>query len=178
MEIYSDETTTRIAGEDWHSDVSCDPEPPMGTILQMLEVPPAEETRCFPTCRPSSSRFAVMQQFLEGLNAVHDGKLVYRDRYEGCGGNPGRTRGRTSGGLCSPGQWRKVLFVNRIFTSRIVELGEAESERCCDCVQRIEQPDSSAVTSGDPDRSSSGTIVALSTMRCGTTIPTVVEVIA
>ena len=33
MEILSDEHTVRIAGEEWHSDVSCDAEPPMGTIL-------------------------------------------------------------------------------------------------------------------------------------------------
>jgi len=31
--IKADESSTYVAGEDWHSDVSCDAEPPMGSIL-------------------------------------------------------------------------------------------------------------------------------------------------
>jgi taurine dioxygenase len=31
--IKADENSTWVAGEDWHSDVSCDTEPPMGSIL-------------------------------------------------------------------------------------------------------------------------------------------------
>ena len=38
--IKADENSKHIAGEEWHSDVSCDPEPPMGSILYMKELPP------------------------------------------------------------------------------------------------------------------------------------------
>src|SRR5271170_7884751 len=38
--IKADENSTRVAGEAWHSDVSCDEEPPMGSILYVKEVPP------------------------------------------------------------------------------------------------------------------------------------------
>jgi taurine dioxygenase len=49
--IKADDKTKYIAGEDWHSDVSCDPEPPMGSILYLLTCPPtAEATPCSPTC--------------------------------------------------------------------------------------------------------------------------------
>ena len=38
--IRADENSKHVAGEEWHSDVSCDPEPPMGSILYMKELPP------------------------------------------------------------------------------------------------------------------------------------------
>src|SRR5262249_51556552 len=38
--IKADEKSKHVAGEEWHSDVSCDAEPPMGSILYLTEVPP------------------------------------------------------------------------------------------------------------------------------------------
>ena len=35
--IKADEKSKHVAGEEWHSDVSCDAEPPMGSILYMHE---------------------------------------------------------------------------------------------------------------------------------------------
>jgi alpha-ketoglutarate-dependent taurine dioxygenase len=35
--IKADDKAKYIAGEDWHSDVSCDPEPPMGAFRQGLK---------------------------------------------------------------------------------------------------------------------------------------------
>ena len=40
MIIHADENSKRVAGEAWHSDVSCSEEPPMGSILRMFTVPP------------------------------------------------------------------------------------------------------------------------------------------
>ena len=40
MQIYADQNSPRANGESWHSDVSCDLEPPMGTILQIIQSPP------------------------------------------------------------------------------------------------------------------------------------------
>src|SRR5262249_47473153 len=39
LPIHADANSKRIAGEYWHSDVSCDPEPPMGSILCLHTVP-------------------------------------------------------------------------------------------------------------------------------------------
>ena len=38
--IKADDKSEYVPGEDWHSDVSCDPEPPMGSILYLTLVPP------------------------------------------------------------------------------------------------------------------------------------------
>ena len=49
--IKADETSKHVAGEVWHSDVSCDIEPPMGSILICMWCPRmAAATRCSPTC--------------------------------------------------------------------------------------------------------------------------------
>src|SRR6266699_1084282 len=39
MIIHADESSKRVAGESWHSDVSCDPEPPLGSILRIHTLP-------------------------------------------------------------------------------------------------------------------------------------------
>ena len=40
MKIYADKDSPRANGEGWHSDVSCDVEPPMGSILYIKQCPP------------------------------------------------------------------------------------------------------------------------------------------
>src|SRR4030095_11965511 len=39
MIIHADESSRRGAGESWHSDVSCDPVPPLGSILRIHTLP-------------------------------------------------------------------------------------------------------------------------------------------
>ena len=52
MLIHADENSVRATGEQWHSDVSCDPEPPMGSILRMHTTPEADgDTRPDFQCR-------------------------------------------------------------------------------------------------------------------------------
>src|SRR5271163_4158760 len=40
MIVHADKDSPRANGEGWHSDVSCDPEPPMGSILYIRKCPP------------------------------------------------------------------------------------------------------------------------------------------
>ncbi len=39
--VHADEKTEVATGEVWHSDMSCEPEPPMGSILYLHETPPS-----------------------------------------------------------------------------------------------------------------------------------------
>ena len=130
MEIYADENTRRIAGEDWHSDVSCDREPPLGTILQMLEVPPVGGDTLFANMYAAyESLSAPMRLMLDGMTAVHDGEYVYRGRYDGAD-DEGKAFPRSEHPVVRthPVSGRKALFVNRLFTTRIVQLSKNESD--------------------------------------------------
>ena len=75
MEIYADAASTRIAGEQWHSDVSCDKRPPLGSILYMVETPPVG----------GDTLFAGMYAAYEALSAPLRGFLQ-----EPCAGRGGR----------------------------------------------------------------------------------------
>ena len=82
--IKADQNSKRVAGEVWHSDVSCDPEPPMGSILYMLE-PPSNgggDTMFANMYAAYDALSEPMKRFLEGLTAIHDGEHVYRGRYQ------------------------------------------------------------------------------------------------
>ena len=130
MEIYADENTRRIAGEDWHSDVSCDREPPLGTILKMLEVPPVGGDTLFANMYAAYESLSTpMRRLLDGMTAIHDGEYVYRGRYDGAD-DEGKTFPRSEHpvGRTHPVSGRKALFVNRLFTTRIVQLSKRESD--------------------------------------------------
>lgn len=142
MEIFADENTKRIAGETWHSDVSCDPEPPRGTILQVLEVPPVGGDTLFANmCAVFESLSASMQRFLEGLTALHDGETTYRGRYDGAI-EEGKTYPQSVHPVVRTVDGHQALFVNRTFTTRIVELGRQESDAMLRLLfQHVEQPE-------------------------------------
>jgi taurine dioxygenase len=132
LPIHADANSKRIAGERWHSDVSCDLEPPLGSILYLHTVPPvggdtlfASQTAAYDALTPS------FKAFLEGLTATHSGDRSYR-RTNKLLGIDDRDRVfpeavhpvvRTH-----PVTGRKGLFVNENFTLRINELSEEESQ--------------------------------------------------
>ncbi len=112
MEIYTDENSTHIAGEYWHSDVSCDPQPPMGTILYMIEVPPV------------------------------GGEPHYRGRYDRNDPEPKiYPQAEHPVIRTHPVTGRNAIFVNRTFTTRIVQLTARESDALLDMLfHHLEQP--------------------------------------
>ena len=144
MEIYADEKSKRVAGEDWHSDVSCDPEPPLGTVLHMHELPPVGGDTLFASMYAAYEALsAPMKRLLEGMTAIHDGEHVYRGRYEGVV-ETGKTYPRAEHPVIRthPVSGRQALFVNRGFTTRIVQLSKFESSAVLEMLFRhVETPE-------------------------------------
>ncbi|MGH7932445.1 MAG: TauD/TfdA dioxygenase family protein [Candidatus Binataceae bacterium] len=65
--VQADENSQRIAGEVWHSGVSCDTEPPMAFILHLKEVPPVGGDTLFANTYIAYEALSVsMQRFLQG----------------------------------------------------------------------------------------------------------------
>ena len=142
--IKADENSKRVAGEEWHSDVSCDPEPPMGSILYLTTVPPdgGGDTMFANMYRAYETLSEPVRKMLEGLTAIHDGEHVYRGRY---GMNDeGKVFPRSEHPVIRthPVTGKKLLFVNRGFTTRIVQLKRDESAAVLEMLYRhIETPE-------------------------------------
>jgi taurine dioxygenase len=142
--IKADEHAKYIPGEDWHSDVSCDPEPPMGSILYLAEVPPdgGGDTMFANMYLAYEMLSEPIRKLIDGLTAVHDGEKHYRGRY----GNDDRgkiyPRAEHPIVRTHPETGRKCLFVNRFFTTHIVGLRKNESDAILEMLYRqVETPE-------------------------------------
>jgi taurine dioxygenase len=113
--VKADESSEHIAGEDWHSDVSCDAEPPMASILYIKEAPPAGGDTLFASMYAAYEALSEsMQRFLSSLTAIHDGARNYAGRQASRGEFP---RAEHPVVRTHPETGRKALFVNRLFTT-------------------------------------------------------------
>jgi taurine dioxygenase len=141
--IHADESSKRVAGEVWHSDVSCDPEPPMGSILYMHELPPVGGDTLFASMYAAYEGLSdSMQRFLEPLTAMHEGEHVYRGRYGYDEAGKVYPKAEHPVIRTHPVSRRKALFVNRGFTTRIVQLKRPESDAVLQFLYRhVEVPE-------------------------------------
>lgn len=132
LPIHADASTQRIAGDRWHSDVSCDAEPPLGSILHLHTLPPAGGDTLFASAYAVyESLSAPLQRYLGELTATHDGEPVYRARNRLRGiDDAGKTFPKASHPVVRthPESGRKGIFVNPNFTTHIDEVPAAESE--------------------------------------------------
>ena len=132
MMIHADEKSKRVAGEMWHSDVSCSNEPPMGSILRMFQVPESGGDTLFASMYAAyealSERMKVM---LDGLTAMHDGGPYYRAVNQIIGRDDGGRSYPTAVHPVvhtHPASGRKCLYVNSMFTTQILGVPVAESD--------------------------------------------------
>jgi taurine dioxygenase len=127
--IHADEKSRHVAGEDWHSDVSADAEPPMGSVLYLKQVPEVGGDTLFASMYAAYDALSEpMKSFLIGLTAIHTSAQVY-----GARARPTRA-GETEFPSAEhpvirthPVTKRRGIFVNRGFTTRIRGLTRSES---------------------------------------------------
>ena len=131
MVIHADRDSPRANGESWHSDVSCDPQPPMGSILYIKECPPIGGDTLFANMYAAYEALSDrMKTYLAGLKAVHDGEHVYRGQFDFAGEKDRPTYPRAEHPVIRthPVTGKKSLYVNRGFTTRILGVPIDESE--------------------------------------------------
>ena len=132
FEIHATKNSKVANGEHWHSDVSCDEEPPLGTMLQIHILPECGGDTMFNNMYSAYEALSVpIKNMIDDLTALHSSEHFYKGRYSDRGKNDSdincpeaihpivRTHPETG---------KKVLFVNRTFTTRINELSEEESD--------------------------------------------------
>ncbi len=118
--FHYDESSKRISGDNWHSDQSCAPMPPLGSMLYNHTVPPdgGGDTMFASMYAAYEALSPQMKTCLAGLTATHDGTRVF-----GAGTpisvHPVIVRHPESG--------KKAIYVNTDFTSHINELPRKES---------------------------------------------------
>jgi len=146
LPIHADGNSKRIAGERWHSDVSCFAEPPLGSILHLTTVPPLGGDTLFASLTAAYEALSPqLKAYLEGLTATHSGERSYR-RTNRLLGVDDSARVHPSAVhpivIRHPISGRRGLYVNRGFTMRINEIAEEESEAILDYLFRhAERPD-------------------------------------
>jgi taurine dioxygenase len=130
MIITADKDSPRANGEGWHSDVSCDEEPPLGSILYIKECPPRGGDTLFASMYAAYDALSDrMKAYLEGLRAIHDGEENYRGTYANFGVQDKKTYPRAIHPVIRthPVTGKKALFVNKGFTRRILDVPPDES---------------------------------------------------
>lgn len=132
LTIHADERSKVVAGMKWHSDVSCDSEPPMGSILHLHQIPEVGGDTMFASMYAAYDALSEpVKEFIGGLQAWHESAHVHRDRL----GHKGTLRDGDDSYPTSlhpvvrshPVTGRKCLFVNENFTTRIEGLRPPES---------------------------------------------------
>ena len=132
FEIHAHKDSKIANGEFWHSDVSCDETPPLGTMLQIHILPSCGGDTMFSNMYSAyDSLSEPVKEMLNRMTATHESEHIYKGRYSDRGKNDSDIdcpRATHPVVRTHPQTGRKALFVNRTFTTRINELSLHESD--------------------------------------------------
>ncbi len=133
-ELRTDESSKSAFGETWHSDMSSEECPPMGTMLYNVVIPAdgGGDTLFADMVKAYEILSEPMKAMLAGLTATHDSSIFQR-KYGITDKLPSAVHPLVR---THPVSGRKSLFVNTRFTTRINELTEGESRALLDYLFR------------------------------------------
>ena len=132
FEIHVTKESKIANGEFWHSDVSCDEEPPLGTMLQLHVLPKCGGDTMFSNMYTAYESLSdTFKSIIDKLTATHESAHIYRGRYA--------DRGKHDENIfcpkashpvvrTHPETKKKALFVNRTFTTKINGFSSRESD--------------------------------------------------
>jgi taurine dioxygenase len=127
------------AGDGWHTDVTCDEYPPMGSMLYVTETPGqgGGDTLYADMYMAYELLSDTMKSMLEGLVAVHDGALPYIGSYKAAPPDgEAYPRNEHPVIVAHPETGRKLLYVHSGFTTHIKGLTRSESRGLLDILFR------------------------------------------
>ena len=127
------------SGDGWHTDVTCDPIPPLGSMLYVTETPTSGggDTLFADMYLAYQMLSDPMKEFLDPLIAEHDGAGPYVGSYKSTPPEGGYPKSQHPVIVTHPESGKSLLYVNRGFTTRIVGLGRSESSAVLNMLYRL-----------------------------------------
>ena len=136
--VKADGNSRHVAGEVWHTDVTCDALPPMGSMLYITETPAigGGDTCFLSAIQAYETLSPAMKTIVEGLTATHDGAKLYSGGYGVARPEGGWPNAIHPVVIRHPDSGRRALFVNRGFTTAINEFSQTESDAVLEMLWR------------------------------------------
>jgi taurine dioxygenase len=128
--VLESDSKRPFVADRWHSDVTFEREPPLGSILRAVAVPDAGGDTMFASMTAAYDALSEpMKRALEGLRAMHSGAGFRRQATERQAAALARNEMTVHPVIRThPETGRKAIFVNSYFTKRIEGLKPRESE--------------------------------------------------
>ncbi len=130
LRIKTTKDSAYTAGNGWHTDVTCDEIPPLGSMLYIKETPASGggDTLYADMYLAYELLSETMKDMLDGLVAVHDGAIPYMGGYR-VAPPEGEKYPRNEHPVVTthPETGKKILYVNSGFTSHIKGMNPWES---------------------------------------------------
>jgi taurine dioxygenase len=136
LRVVKEKEDRKVFGEKWHSDVSFLAKPVLGSMLYAIETPPKGGDTLFANMYMAYEELSAgMKGILESLTAIHETAVPDVDPRKEPAAEPApliNKQGEHPAICVHPETGRKLLYVNRTYTTRFKGLTEEESQPILD----------------------------------------------